>query len=156
MTQALAPNAIWTTNFKGQFRTRDGCYCYPLTVQDMHSRFLLGCQGLPDVSIAGVKPVFTRLFREFGLPNRIRSDNGAPFASNALGRLSQLSVWFVTLGITPELIEPASPYQNGKHETCTSWSSVRQRGPHERTCELSRRCSTPFAATTITYVRTKR
>jgi putative transposase len=116
MTEALSPNAIWTMDFKGQFRTRDGCYCYPLTVQDMHSRFLLACHGLPDVSIVGARPVFTRLFREFGLPERIRSDNGAPFASNALGRLSQLSVWFVTLGIVPELIEPASPYQNGKHE----------------------------------------
>ena len=115
-TEAAEPNAIWTTDFKGQFKTRDGCYCFPLTVQDMHSRFLLGCQGLPDVSIAGAQPVFLRLFREYGLPARIRSDNGAPFASNALGRLSQLSVWFVTLGITPELIEPASPYQNGKHE----------------------------------------
>ena len=82
----------------------------------MAGRFLLGCQGLPNVSIAGARPVFQRLFCEFGLPERIRSDNGAPFASNALGRLSQLSVWFVRLGITPEFIEPASPYQNGKHE----------------------------------------
>lgn len=82
----------------------------------MHARYLLACHGLPDVSLAGARPVFTRLFREFGLPERIRSYNGAPFASNALGRLSQLSVWFVRLGIIPELIEPASPYQNGKHE----------------------------------------
>ena len=115
-TEATQPNAIWTTDFKGQFRTHDGRYCFPLTVQDMHSRFLLGCQGRLDVSIEGAKPVFVQLFREFGLPERIRSDNGAPFASNALGRLSQLSVWFVRLGITPEFIEPASPQQNGKHE----------------------------------------
>ena len=115
-TEAPHPNAIWTMDFKGQFRTRDGRYCFPLTVQDMHSRFLLRCQGRLDVSIAGVQPVFRSLFQEFGLPQRIRSDNGAPFASNALGRLSQLSVWFVRLGITPELIEPGSPQQNGKHE----------------------------------------
>lgn len=115
-SEATEPNAIWTTDFKGQFKTADGRYCFPLTVQDMHSRTLLACHALPDVSIAGAKPVFVRLFREFGLPQRIRSDNGAPFASNALGRLSQLSMWFVRLGIIPEFIEPASPYQNGKHE----------------------------------------
>jgi hypothetical protein len=115
-TEAHEPNMIWTTDFKGQFKTRDGRYCFPLTVQDMHARFLLGCQGLLDVSIAGTRAVFVRLFQEFGLPERIRSDNGTPFASNALGRLSQLSMWFVRLGITPEFIEPASPYQNGKHE----------------------------------------
>lgn len=115
-SEATEPNAIWTIDYKGQFRTRDQLYCYPLTVQDMHSRFLLGCQGRLDVSIAGARPVFVSLFKEFGLPERIRSDNGVPFASSALGRLSQLSVWFVRLGIIPEFIEPASPQQNGKHE----------------------------------------
>ena len=115
-TVADVPNRSWSADFKGEFRTRDGRYCYPLTVQDMHSRFLLACRGRVDVSIDGVIPVFTRLFRQFGLPERIRTDNGTPFASNALGRLSRLSVWFVQLGIIPDLIEPASPQQNGKHE----------------------------------------
>lgn len=115
-TEALHPNAIWSMDFKGQFRTRDGLYCFPLTVQDVHSRFVLACEGRLDVSLEGVRPVFVQLFREHGLPERIRSDNGAPFASNALGRLSQLTVWFIRLGIMPELIEPASPQQNGKHE----------------------------------------
>lgn len=115
-TEATEPNAIWTIDFKGQFRTRDGRYCFPLTVQDMCSRFLLACQGRLNVSIAGTRPVLAKLFREFGLPERIRSDNGVPFASNALGRLSQLSVWFVRLGIFPEFIEPGCPQQNGKHE----------------------------------------
>jgi putative transposase len=114
--EAPHPNAIWSTDFKGQFRTRDGHYCFPLTVQDVHSRFLLACTGLPDTSLAHAKPVFTRRFREFGLSERIRSDNGTPFASNALGRLSRLSAWFVRLGIIPEFIEPASPHQNGKQE----------------------------------------
>ena len=82
----------------------------------MHSRFLLACHGRPDVTIDGVIPVFTRFFRKFGLPDRIRTDNGTPFASNALGRLSRLSVWFVQLQILPEFIEPASPQQNGRHE----------------------------------------
>lgn len=115
-TSAGAPNATWSADFKGEFPTRDGRLCYPLTVQDMHSRFLLACSGRPDVTIDGVVPVFTRLFREFGLPERIRTDNGTPFASNALGRLSRLSVWFVQLRILPQFIEPGCPQQNGKHE----------------------------------------
>jgi putative transposase len=81
---------MWSADFKGQFKTGDGRYCYPLTVADGFSRFLLGCQALPSTSVAEAKPVFTRLFKEFGLPKRIRSDNGVPFASNTLARLSQL------------------------------------------------------------------
>lgn len=111
-----APNSIWSADFKGQFKTRDGRYCYPLTVQDGFSRYLLGCQGLDGTRFADSKRVFTRLFREFGLPQRIRTDNGVPFASVALGRLSRLSVWWIELGILPDLIEPASPQQNGRHE----------------------------------------
>ncbi len=115
-TSASEPNAIWTIDYKGQFRLRDGVLCYPLTSQDMFSRFLLGCQGLTSTELLPARKVLERLFREYGLPERIRSDNGTPFASNALGRLSTLSVWFIRLGIVPELIEPSSPYQNGKHE----------------------------------------
>jgi transposase InsO family protein len=111
-----APNSIWSADFKGQFKTLDGIYCYPLTVQDGHSRYLLGCQGLSGTTYAGSRRVFTRLFREFGLPERMRTDNGTPFASMALGRLSRLSVWWIKLGILPDLIEPASPQQNGRHE----------------------------------------
>ena len=111
-----APNSIWSADFKGQFKTLDGVYCYPLTVQDGFSRYLLACQGLDGTTYAGSRAVFTRLFREFGLPNRIRTDNGTPFASMALGRLSRLSVWWIKLGILPDLIEPASPQQNGRHE----------------------------------------
>lgn len=115
-TSALEPNAIWTIDYKGQFRLGNGVLCYPLTTQDMFSRFLLGCRSLTSTELVPARRVLERLFREFGLPQRIRSDNGAPFASNALGRLSTLSVWFIRLGILPELIEPSSPYQNGKHE----------------------------------------
>ncbi len=111
-----APNSIWSADFKGQFKTLDGIYCYPLTVQDGFSRYLLGCQGLSGTTYAGSRRVFTRLFRKFGLPERIRTDNGTPFASMALGRLSRLSVWWIKLGILPDLIEPASPQQNGRHE----------------------------------------
>ncbi len=111
-----APNAVWTADFKGQFRTGDGHYCYPLTVADAYSRYLLGCQGLAHPTTALTRAVFERVFREYGLPERIRTDNGAPFATCALGRLSQLSAWWIRLGITPELIEPAHPEQNGRHE----------------------------------------
>jgi putative transposase len=111
-----APNEIWTADFKGHFRTRDGRYCYPLTVVDGWSRYILGCQALPHPSRAGTHRTFLRLFHEFGLPQRIRTDNGAPFATTALARLSQLSVWWIRLGILPELIEPAHPEQNGRHE----------------------------------------
>ena len=111
-----APNSIWSADFKGQFKTLDGVYCYPLTVQDGFSRYLLACQGLAGTTYAGSRLVFTRLFHEFGIPDRIRTDNGTPFASIALGRLSRLSVWWIKLGILPDLIEPASPQQNGRHE----------------------------------------
>jgi transposase InsO family protein len=110
------PNAVWTIDFKGQFRTRDGVYCYPLTLADGHSRFLLGCQGFLSPCLDSTKKTLTRLFREYGLPRIIRSDNGTPFASSAIGRISRLSVWWIKLGIYPELIEPAHPEQNGRHE----------------------------------------
>ena len=113
---ATAPNQLWCVDFKGEFKTRDGRYCYPLTVTDSYSRYLLGCQGLLSTETLGAKEVFTHLFKKYGLPKAIRSDNGTPFASTALGRLSQLSVWWIRLGIRPELIEPGHPQQNGQHE----------------------------------------
>jgi transposase InsO family protein len=112
----MHPNDLWTADFKGQFKTRDGRYCYPLTVVDAYSRRLLACQGFLSPNLKDTKAVFSRLFREFGLPNRIRTDNGSPFASISLARLSRLSVWWIRLGICPELIEPGKPQQNGKHE----------------------------------------
>lgn len=115
-SQVLAPNDLWCVDFKGQFKTGDGIYCYPLTVTDDYSRYLLECQGLLSTSVAEAKPVFTRLFKEYGLPTRIRSDNGVPFATTTLARLSALSAWWVRLGILPELIEPGKPQQNGRHE----------------------------------------
>jgi transposase InsO family protein len=111
-----APNAVWTADFKGQFKTRDGEYCYPLTVVDGYSRFLLACQALPGTLLAPTRATLVQLFREYGLPEHIRTDNGVPFATCALGRLSRLSAWWIRLGITPELIEPAHPEQNGRHE----------------------------------------
>jgi putative transposase len=115
-SQILAPNEVWSADFKGHFKTGDGRYCYPLTVADGYSRCLLGCQALSSTRVPEAKPVFTRLFKEFGLPKRIRTDNGVPFATNTLARLSQLSAWWVRLGILPEFIEPGKPQQNGRHE----------------------------------------
>lgn len=112
----VAPNQIWTVDFKGQFRTRDGIYCYPLTIVDHFSRCLLCCHGLLDVRTEGVKRQFLRLFREHGMPDAIRSDNGAPFASTGIHGLSKLNVWWLKLGITHQRITPGSPQENGAHE----------------------------------------
>jgi putative transposase len=111
-----APNPIWTADFKGHCKTGDGRYCDPLTVADGYSRFLLACQALHSTAVHEAKPVFTRLCQEFGLPHRIRTDNGGPFATNTLEKRSQLSAWWVRLGILPECSQPGKPQQNGRHE----------------------------------------
>jgi putative transposase len=113
---ALAPNELWSADFKGQFRTGDGRYCYPLTVSDAYSRYLLCCRGLPQPRFSLVQPWFERVFREYGLPTAIRTDNGAPFASSALGGISRLSLWWLKLGIVPERIRPGHPQHNARHE----------------------------------------
>jgi transposase InsO family protein len=110
------PNKIWCADFKGWFRTGDGKRCEPLTITDSHSRYVLACRALPKTTYSFVFPVFKSLFRRYGLPWVIRTDNGSPFASNALGGLSRLSVWWIKLGIVPERIEPGHPEQNGRHE----------------------------------------
>ena len=104
-----APNQIWTIDFKGQFRTRNGAYCYPLTVIDHFSRYLLACQALLSVEGSGAKPVLRQLFRTCGLPNAIRSDNGPPFASTGIHGLAALNVWWMQLGIVHQRITPANP-----------------------------------------------
>ncbi len=110
------PNQVWPADFKGQFKTRDGRYCYPLTVTDHYSRKLLVCRGLLSVRTEGAKPVFRRLFREVGLPEAIRTDNGAPFASTGIHGLCALNVWWMKLGIVHQRIRPSSPQDNGQHE----------------------------------------
>jgi transposase InsO family protein len=116
----LAPittvNQVWTTDFKGEFRTGDGVYCYPLTLRDGFSRFVLRCDAFLGRTTEATRRRFERAFRDYGLPERIRSDNGGPFASPGLGGLSQLSVWWMRLGIIPERIAPGHPEQNGSHE----------------------------------------
>ena len=110
-------NGVWCADFKGWWKTRDGQRCEPLTVSDAWSRYLLRCVVLEQgTSAQWVKPHFELLFREYGLPEAMRTDNGAPFASTGLGGLSALSVWWVRLGLRLERIEPGCPQQNGRHE----------------------------------------
>ncbi len=114
--ESAGPNQIWPADFKGQFKTGDSQYCYPLTVTDHYSRMLLLCKGLLSVRTEGAKPAFRALFRECGLPDAIRTDNGAPFASTGIHGLCELNVWWMKLGIVNQRIKPASPGQNGQHE----------------------------------------
>lgn len=115
LQDAHAPNDCWCVDFKGQF-TVNNQFCYPLTATDAFSRFVLGCTALDSTRTESAKAVFIRLFEEYGLPNAIRSDNGAPFASAGLGGLTQLSAWWVRLGIRLERIPPGQPQHNGRHE----------------------------------------
>ena len=114
--ETTAPNQVWPADFKGQFKTRDGVYCYPLTVTDHFSRAVLLCRGLASTKGADVRGAFVTLFREVGLPDAIRTDNGAPFASTGLHGLTPLNVWWMQLGITHQRIRPGYPQGNGTHE----------------------------------------
>ncbi len=117
LSVAAAPNALWCADFKGEFKLGNGRYCYPLTVSDQASRYLLLCEALELTREAPVIEAFQQLFRDRGLPGAIRSDNGLPFASpNGLYNLSRLSVWWLRLGIAIERIKPGHPQQNGRHE----------------------------------------
>ena len=117
LSNARSPNALWCADYKGQFQLGNYRYCYPLTITDYRSRYLLTCEGLESTREAGAFPVFEHAFREFGLPAAIRTDNGVPFSSpHALFGLSRLSVWWLRLGIAIERIKPGHPQQNGRHE----------------------------------------
>jgi transposase InsO family protein len=114
--ECTAANDVWCIDFKGWFLTGDGNHCEPLTLTDAHSRYLLRCQAMERTDTAHVWPVLEAAFREFGLPHRLRSDNGPPFASRGAGGLSQLSVKVIKAGVLPERIAPGKPQQNGRHE----------------------------------------
>jgi transposase InsO family protein len=117
LSTGAAPNDLWATDFKGEFKLGNGRWCYPLTVTDHASRFLLLCEALESTREEPVIAAFEHLFRERGLPDAIRTDNGLPFASpNGLFNLSKLSVWWLRLGIAIERITPGQPQQNGRHE----------------------------------------
>lgn len=116
LRQSNAPNEIWCVDFKGQFQLGNRRYCYPLTISDHYSRYLLGCESLESTSTDGAWSTFEQVFREYGLPSVIRSDNGSPFAARGLNGWSRLAVWWLRLGIELERIEPGHPEQNGRHE----------------------------------------
>ena len=110
-------NEVWSADFKGKFRMGNKLYCYTLTVADSYNRYVFAAKGMHRGTLVNVKPVFIDIFRRYGLPEQIHTDNGAPFASiRALGRLSKLAVWFMELGIKPVFSDPAHPEQNGRHE----------------------------------------
>ena len=111
-----SPNQLWCADFKGQFRMANAKYCYPLTVTDFYSRYLLGCEAMESTKSENAQQGFELIFREYGLPTRLRTDNGTPFSSRSVQGLSALSVWWMRLGIQIERIEPGQPQQNGRHE----------------------------------------
>lgn len=113
---AEAPNRLWCADFKGYVRTGDGERVDPFTLSDAHSRYLLRCQAVKKTDTPSVRAICEAAFREYGLPQAMRTDNGAPFASRAIAGLSRLSVYWMKLNITPERIEPGHPEQNGRHE----------------------------------------
>lgn len=111
-----APNDVWCADFKGRLVLGDHRACYPFTLSDAYSRYLLRCDGLSRTRESDVQPLFDSAFREYGLPVALRTDNGPPFASVTVGGLSRLAIWFIKLGIRPERIDPGRPTQNGRHE----------------------------------------
>jgi transposase InsO family protein len=116
LQHAEAPNQVWCADFKGWFRCGDGIRCDPLTITDAHSRYLLRCRAVSKTDGVHVRSIFEAVFRQYGLPEAIRTDNGAPFASPAPAGLSRLSMWWLQLGIRHERIDPGHPEQNGRHE----------------------------------------
>lgn len=117
LSRPRKPNELWCADYKGEFMLADRRYCYPLTITDFASRYLIACDALASTKEAYAFRVFERAFKDFGLPDAIRTDNGVPFASaHALFGLSRLSVWWLRLGIDLERIKPGHPQQNGRHE----------------------------------------
>jgi len=116
LAHAAAPNQVWCADFKGWFRCGDGSRCDPLTITDAYSRYLLRCRAVPKTDTVNVRAVFEAVFRECGMPEAIRTDNGAPFASRAPAGLSRLGMWWIQLGIRQERIDAGHPEQNGRHE----------------------------------------
>lgn len=114
LSEAKSPNDIWTVDYKGDFVLSDKIRCYPLTISDRFSRYLLCCDGFQRTTFKEAQESFQKTFKKYGLPSVIRSDNGVPFS--AANGLSRLAVWWIDLGITPEVIDPGKPYQNGQHE----------------------------------------
>jgi putative transposase len=113
----ITPNELWCADYKGEFKVGDGRYCYPLTISDHYSRYLLGCEAMETIKFRATRSACEWIFKEYGLPEAIRTDNGPPFGHpSGLFGLSRLTVWWMRLGISIERIEPGHPEQNGRHE----------------------------------------
>lgn len=140
--ECQAPNQIWSADFKGDFLMGNARRCYPLTISDNFSRYLLVCRALEHPTYEAVRPWFERAFSQYGLPYCIRTDNGAPFASLALGGISELSKWWIQLGIRPERIKPGKPSQNGRHERMHR--TLKQDAPPQPNLPLQQRCFDRF------------
>jgi len=115
-SEVTEPNQLWCIDFKGHFKSGDGTTVYPLTITDAFSRYILCCEALRTTELYGVAKIIEQVFKKYGLPEAIRSDNGTPFASTGVGGLTHLSVWWIRLGIRHERIKPGTPSQNGRHE----------------------------------------
>src|SRR6266576_568782 len=137
-----APNQSWSADFKGDFLLGNSRRCYPLTISDNFSRYLLLCRALERPRHEEVQPWFEWVFRQSGLPEVIRTDNGTPFASLALGGLSQLSKWWIKLGIKPERIQPGKPAQNGRHERMHR--TLKEAVPPQKDLLTQQSCYDPF------------
>jgi transposase InsO family protein len=138
-----APNSVWCADFKGHFPV-GGVRCHPLTISDGYSRFLLGCEALRQPRFRPVKLIFERVFRNYGLPDVIRTDNGPPFSSLAIAGLSELAVWWLRLGIMPERILPGRPDQNGRHERMHRTLKAETASPAKSNLSRQQRCFDEF------------
>lgn len=144
-TEPDTPNRVWTTDFKGEFRMGCGRLCYPLTILDAHSRFLLDCRALPGTATAGTQATFERVFAEYGLPEVIRTDNGVPFSSpRAVAGLSRLAVWWIRLGIRLERTRRRHPEDNGAHERMHRTLKAEATRPSRKTVQLQQRAFNEF------------
>ena len=156
LTVAASANDVWCIDFKGWFRTADHARCDPLTVSDAFSRYLLCTQGLAQPDHARCRAQLERVFREYGLPRVIRSDNGPPFASTGVGGLTRLGVWWIKLGITPERIAPGKPEQNGRHERMHKTLKAETATPPAANLASSNSASTASATSSTTSAPMKR
>jgi putative transposase len=141
------PNAVWGIDYKGWFRTGDGKRCDPLTISDLFSRYLLECRAVKQTNTQCAQAVLERIFRQYGLPEAIRSDSGSPFASTGLGGLTAFSVWWVKLGIRLERIVPGRPDQNGCHERMHRTLKDETARPPRADATAQQRCFNSFRRT---------
>jgi transposase InsO family protein len=144
--QTAAPNDLWTIDFNGQFRTRDGVCCYPLTVADQRTRYLLTVHALVNARAVGARAAFARASRTYGLPRAIRTDNRVPCANTGLHGLTQLSAWWLRLGIRHQRILPGRPQQNGAHERMHKTLKAEACRPPQATARAQQRRSDTFRA----------